>query len=116
MVISKWEMYSADIRESWHDLRGTMKLTNLTVGVTDWSELPASVHPGESGTATMRMRQFGDFQIRHVIYSANYVADHWCQKGYIVLVVAGQLVIEHQHGANYNLTPGATERGRRIMR
>jgi hypothetical protein len=85
-----------------------MNLSSLTVGVTDWSELPESVHPGESGTATMRMRQFEDIQLRLVVYSANYVADHWCHKGHIVFVVAGQLVIEHERGAKYALTPGTS--------
>jgi hypothetical protein len=106
MVITKWQIYFADARENWHSLRGTMNLSGLTVGITDWSELPASVHPGELGAATMRMRQFDDIQLRLVAYSANYVADHWCHKGHIVFVVAGQLVIEHERGAKYTLTPG----------
>lgn len=83
-----------------------MNLNKLTVGVTDWSEIPASVHTGESGAATMRTRQFDDIQLRHVVYSANYVSNHWCHKGHIVFVVAGQLVIEHERGAKYTLTPG----------
>ena len=85
-----------------------MNLDNLPVGITDWSELPASVHPGESGTATVRMRQLGDIQLRLVVYSTNYIADHWCHKGHIVFVVAGQLVIEHQHGLTYTLRRGAS--------
>jgi hypothetical protein len=85
-----------------------MNLNNLPVGITDWSEVTASVHPGESGTATMRRRQFGHLQLRLVVYSSDYVADHWCHKGHIVFVVAGQMVIEHQHGHSYKLTPGTT--------
>ena len=83
-----------------------MNLRNLPVGITDWSKLPASAHPGESGTAMMRVRQLGDIQLRLVVYSANYLADHWCHKGHIVFVVSGQLAVEHQHGPSYSLTPG----------
>jgi hypothetical protein len=85
-----------------------MILKNFPAGITNWLELPSSVHAGESGTATVRMRQLGDIQLRLVAYSANYVADHWCRKGHIVFVVAGQLTIEHQHGAMYTLTPSAS--------
>jgi hypothetical protein len=83
-----------------------MKLENLPLGITDWSRVPASVQPGESGTATARTRQLGDIQVRVVDYSGDYVADHWCRKGHIVFVVAGGLVIEHQDGRRYTLTPG----------
>lgn len=85
-----------------------MNLNNFPVGITDWSEVTASVHPGGSGTTTMRTRQLGDIQLRLVDCSSNYVADHWCHKGHIVFVVAGQMVIEHQHGLSYKLAPGNT--------
>lgn len=85
-----------------------MNLKTFPAGVTDWSRLPASSHPGESGTATMRLRQCGDIQLRLVDYSTEYVADHWCHKGHIVFVVVGQLVIEHQDGATYTLTAGTS--------
>jgi hypothetical protein len=85
-----------------------MDLDNLPVGITDWSEVTASVHPGESGSVTMRRCHFGDIRLRLVDYSSNYVADCWCHKGHIVFVVAGQLVIEHQHGVSYKLTPGTS--------
>ena len=85
-----------------------MNLDNVPVGITDWSQVPESVHPGESGTATMRLRQLGDIQLRLVVYSANYIADHWCHKGHLVFVAAGQLTIEHQHGLTYTVTPGTS--------
>ena len=48
-----------------------MNLDNLSVGITDWSKVPASVHPGEKGIATMLVRQVGDFQLRLVDYTPN---------------------------------------------
>ena len=85
-----------------------MNLAYLPIGITEWSDLPTSTHPGESGAATVRTRQFGDVQLRVVEYSPGYVADHWCDKGHIVYVLAGQLVIEHEHGQKYALTKGAS--------
>jgi len=83
-----------------------MRLENLPVGITDWSQVPASAHHGASGTATARTRQFGEIQLRLVDYSAGYLADHWCSKGHLVFVVAGDLTIEHQDGQRYALRPG----------
>ncbi len=85
-----------------------MNLDSLSPGMTEWSQVPASRHPGETGVATMRARQFGDIQLRLVEYSPRYVADHWCHKGHIVFVVAGRLVIEHQQGPTYVLAPGTS--------
>jgi hypothetical protein len=90
------------------DILTLMNLSHFPVGVTDWSQASESVHPGASGTATVRSRQIGDIQLRMVIYSPGYLADHWCNKGYIVFVVAGDLIIEHQHGHTYKLMPGAS--------
>jgi hypothetical protein len=85
-----------------------MKLENLPVGIINWPQVPASVHPGTSGTARARTRQIGDVQLRLVDYSAGYVAEHWCPKGHIVFVVAGDITIEHQDGRKYALTVGTS--------
>jgi hypothetical protein len=85
-----------------------MNLHHFSGGITDWSKLPATQHSGESGHLTVRSRQLGDIQLRHIVYSANYVADHWCHKGHLVFVLAGQLVIEHQDELRYTLAPGIT--------
>ncbi len=85
-----------------------MELKNFAANLIDWSRMSESAHPGESGAAIVRSHELGNIQLRLVVYSANYVADHWCGKGHIVFVVAGQLVIEHQHGTTYTLTPGMT--------
>lgn len=76
-----------------------MKFTDLPSSITDWSAQPASEHPGESGTATVRSRQFGEIQLRLVDYSASYVGDHWCHKGHLTFVVSGQMAIEHADGS-----------------
>lgn len=85
-----------------------MKLKYLPVGTIDWSQVPASVHPGLSGAAAARVRQVGDIQLRLVVYSAGYVADHWCPKGHLAFVVAGDVTIEHQDGRKYLLTAGTS--------
>jgi len=83
-----------------------VQLTNIPFGTTDWADTEASEHAGESGVALWRTRQFGSIRVRMVEYSANYRADHWCQKGHILLCVAGELHTELADGRRYELRPG----------
>ena len=85
-----------------------MKLANLPASMTDWSTITSSEHPGDSGTASVRARHFGEIQLRLVEYSPAYVADHWCHKGHLIFVVAGQIFIEHQDGTMWKLTAGTS--------
>ena len=83
-----------------------MKLTNFSTDSTDWAKIPACAQAGASGTATERTRQVGEIQLRLVEYSAGYLADHWCSKGHVLFVVAGEITIEHQDGRKYPLGAG----------
>lgn len=73
---------------------------------TNWNELPAVRHPGETGFATWRTMQYGDLRIRLVHYSANYLADHWCKLGHILLCMEGEVTTELQSGGSVVLVPG----------
>ncbi|WP_291427837.1 DHCW motif cupin fold protein [Deinococcus sp.] len=83
-----------------------MHLTDIPFSVTHWSDVPATEHPGERGVATWRTRQFGAVRVRMVEYSAGYVADHWCHKGHVLLVLSGQLETGLQDGRTFTLRPG----------
>jgi hypothetical protein len=83
-----------------------MKLSGLPTGVTDWSTLETSSQPGASGTAVIRAREAGDMRLRLVAYSAGYMADHWCHKGHVVLVIAGDITIAHEDGRSFELSAG----------
>jgi hypothetical protein len=83
-----------------------MRLTDIPFGVTDWSTIEATEAPGESGTARRRTREFGGIRVRLVEYSAGYRADHWCEKGHILLCLAGELETELADGRRFRLVPG----------
>ena len=83
-----------------------MNITNLPFGTTDWSSVEATRHPGETGFATWRTRQFGPIRVRMVQYSPGYLADHWCSKGHILLCLEGELVTELDDGRTFVLKPG----------
>jgi hypothetical protein len=83
-----------------------MQITDLPFGVTNWAEIAGEQHPGTTGVATWRTRQFGPVRVRMVEYSPAYLADHWCQKGHFLLVLAGELHTELADGRRFILTPG----------
>jgi len=81
-------------------------ITGVPFGVTDWSAVPKIEHPGETGTAWWRTIQAGDLRVRMVEYSPDYLADHWCSRGHILLVLTGELVTELQDGRQFTLRQG----------
>jgi mannose-6-phosphate isomerase class I len=83
-----------------------MKMTDIPFGTTDWSKVERTEHQGESGTASWRIRSFGDIRVRMVEYSPGYVADHWCEKGHILFCVDGEMSTELKDGRTFTLTPG----------
>lgn len=87
-------------------LSSAMRIEGIPFGVTDWSAVEPTVHPGETGTALWRTRQFGEIRLRMVEYSPGYAADHWCSKGHIVLCVEGELETELSDGRLIKLMPG----------
>lgn len=83
-----------------------MNMTGIPFGTTDWSRVPATEHPGTSGKAFWRTRQFGEVRVRLVEYTPGYAADHWCEKGHILLCLEGRLETELADGRTFTLTPG----------
>src|SRR4051812_35342163 len=83
-----------------------MQLSEPPFGVTDWAAVPATEHPGVTGTATWHTRHFGAVRVRMVHYSPGYLADHWCTKGHVLLCLDGVLDTELADGRRFTLTPG----------
>ena len=83
-----------------------MQLSDIPFVTTDWSTVEPTEHPGETGVAVWRTRQFGAVRVRMVEYSPGYLADHWCEKGHILLCLAGELDTELRDGRTFRLRPG----------
>ena len=73
---------------------------------TDWSALAPTVHPGVTGEAAWRTVMVGDTRTRMVQYSAGYLADHWCSRGHVLLVLEGSLRTELDDGRVVLLAAG----------
>ncbi|MBC3919870.1 DHCW motif cupin fold protein [Undibacterium sp. CY18W] len=83
-----------------------MNITDIPFGTTDWNSIPATTHPGVTGTAYWRTCHFGTVRVRMVEYTPGYLADHWCSKGHILLCLEGELQTELDDGRIMNLRAG----------
>jgi hypothetical protein len=83
-----------------------VKISSLAFTVTDWTKIEPTIHPGETGFATWRTLNIGDIRVRQVEYSKGYLADHWCDRGHILLVLEGELVSELKNGTVTMMTVG----------
>jgi mannose-6-phosphate isomerase-like protein (cupin superfamily) len=83
-----------------------VKLPALPFHAVHWDALPATEHPGETGTALWRTMTNGDVRMRVVEYSPGYVADHWCDRGHVLYVIEGELKTELKDGRQFTFGPG----------
>jgi mannose-6-phosphate isomerase class I len=83
-----------------------MQMADIPFGTTDWSQLTPTEHLGERGRAYWRTQYFGNIRVRTVEYSPGYAADHWCNKGHILLCTEGELHTVLEDGRTFTLKPG----------
>jgi len=83
-----------------------MEITRVPFGITDWSAVEPTRHAGESGFALWRTQNFGPIRVRMVEYSPGYRADHWCEKGHILLCLSGSMETGLRDGRRFQLQPG----------
>ncbi|HYK11681.1 MAG TPA: DHCW motif cupin fold protein [Gemmatimonadales bacterium] len=73
---------------------------------TNWSSVPEVAHEGESGAAFSRTLEVGNIRVRMVRYTPGYVANHWCDRGHVLLVLSGALETELRDGPRHQLGSG----------
>ncbi len=85
-----------------------MRIEDVPFGTTDWRSVPETIHPGETGVARWRTLEQGNIRVRMVEYSPGYLADHWCTRGHVLLVLEGELVTELKDGRSFVMKPGVS--------
>lgn len=85
-----------------------MRIESVPFATVDWSRVPVTEHAGETGKARWRTVEVGNIRVRMVDYSPGYHADHWCSRGHVLLVLAGELTTELADGTTHVLTAGTS--------
>ena len=85
-----------------------MLMFDIPFGTTDWDGVERTEHPGETGKAYWRTKTFNNIRVRMVEYTPGYLADHWCQKGHVLLCLEGELQTELKDGRKVTLKPGTS--------
>jgi len=75
-----------------------MKILDCPYTNIDWANIPAVKYPGETGNAVWRTIEMGNIRVRMVEYSAGYMADHWCSRGHVILILEGEITSEQKDG------------------
>ena len=83
-----------------------MNMSGYPFSTVDWSSVARVEYPGITGTSHWRTRDFAGIRVRMLEYTPGYVADHWCEKGHILLCLEGELHTELKDGRTFVLKPG----------
>ncbi|MBL0144424.1 MAG: DHCW motif cupin fold protein [Chitinophagaceae bacterium] len=85
-----------------------MEIKSFSFQTLNWASIPKVEYAGTTGIAFWQTFLMGNIRVRMVEYSANYLADHWCSKGHIILCVDGNMETELQDGRKFMLEKGMT--------
>ena len=85
-----------------------MIIQDVPFCIVDWDAIEPTIHPGVIGEAYWRTFEMGNIRVRMVEYTPGYLADHWCKRGHVLLVLEGELVTELDDGREFTLTPGTS--------
>ncbi|MBH9578109.1 DHCW motif cupin fold protein [Inhella proteolytica] len=80
-----------------------MDLRGFPTALTNWATVPVDHYPGVRGMARWQTQRCGALRVRIVQYSPDYLADHWCQKGHVILCLDGELELELRDGQRLTL-------------
>lgn len=78
-------------------------IENLAI---DWQTIPQQASNGTTGFVIAQTLELPTFKIRLLQFSANYEADHWCDKGHIIHVLKGDLIIAYNDDSTSTITQG----------
>ncbi len=85
-----------------------MNIAGISFHTTNWEIVETTRHEGETGFALWKIIKIGTIRVRQVEYSVNYMADHWCSKGHILLCIEGEMTTELQDGRKFVLKAGTS--------
>ncbi len=85
-----------------------MEIKQFPFQMPHWPGIKPAEHAGTTGMAYWKIFTMGEIRIRMVEYSANYQADHWCNKGHIIYCIEGEMTTTLLDGREFKLSKGMT--------
>ncbi|SMC48940.1 DHCW motif cupin fold protein [Sporomusa malonica] len=85
-----------------------MQIQDVPFCTIEWDKITPTEHSGINGVAYWRTFEMGNIRVRMVEYTPGYLADHWCNRGHVLLVLEGVLITELDDGRKFTLTPGTS--------
>jgi hypothetical protein len=85
-----------------------MNISSFPFQTLNWSSILKEERKGETGVAYWQIQTMNDIRVRMVEYSAGYKANHWCNKGHIILCIEGEMDTELEDGRILKLSKGMT--------
>lgn len=83
-----------------------MKIHALENINLNWENIQSEITHGISGHFIAKTFIHEDIKIRNIEFSADYEADHWCEKGHIIFVLSGELHMEYNEGSGTSIPQG----------
>ncbi len=83
-----------------------MEIREVPFCTVAWDTIKPTRHAGITGEAYWRTFEMGNIRVRMVEYTPGYLADHWCKRGHVLLVLEGELETELDDGRKFTLMPG----------
>jgi quercetin dioxygenase-like cupin family protein len=83
-----------------------MKLPDLAFTCISPTDLETTLENGECGHSLSRTFEAAGVRLRLVEYQPGYLADHWCDRGHVFHLLAGEVTVELKDGRAFALTRG----------
>lgn len=83
-----------------------MKIEDVPFTVTNWRDVESVNYPGTTGSAAWRRVEAGNLRVRMVDYTRDFLQDHWCPRGHVILVLEGEIRVELGDGSSVTLKAG----------
>ena len=85
-----------------------MKISDVPFSVTEWEGVGQTEHKGIKGTSLWKTFEEGNIRARIVEYSPGFVSDHYCERGHVVLVLKGSLLLTMKKGDRFIIEEGCS--------
>jgi hypothetical protein len=83
-----------------------MKLPDLPFTTVALADIEPAAESGETGRSLSRTFERAGVRPRVVEYQPGYLADHWCDRGHVFHLLAGEVTVEPKDGRAFKLTAG----------